>query len=60
MGKVIYRGYAKKNDPIYTGRYIISNPKVNLNKIRKGDNKWRNYLFSLFLEIKQGKKLLKW
>ena len=59
MGKVIYRGYAKKNDPIYTGRYIISNPKVNLNKIRKGDNKWRNYLFSLFLEIKQGKKLLK-
>ena len=60
MGKVIYRGYAKENDPIYTGRYIISNPKVNLNKIRKGDNKWRNYLFSLFLEIKQGKKLLKW
>ena len=60
MGKVIYREYAKKNDPIYTGRYIISNPKVNLNKIRKGDNKWRNYLFSLFLEIKQGKKLLKW
>ena len=59
MGKVIYRGYAKKNDPIYTGRYIISNPKVNLNKIRKGDNKWRNYLFSLFLEIKQRKKLLK-
>ena len=39
MVKVIYRGYAKKNDPIYTGRYIISNPKVNLNKIRKGDNK---------------------
>ena len=60
MGKVIYRGYAKESDPIYTGRYIISNPKVNLNKIRKGDNKWRNYLFSLFLEIKQGKKLLKW
>ena len=39
MGKVIYRGYVKKNDPIYTGKYIISNPKVNLNKIRKGDNK---------------------
>ena len=60
MGKVIYRGYAKKNDPIYTGRYIISNPKLNFNKKRKGENKWKNYLFSLFLEIKQGKKLLKW
>ena len=35
MGKVIYRGYAKKNDPIYTGRYIISNPKVNLKKKEK-------------------------
>ena len=39
MGKVIYRGYAKESDPIYTRRYIISNPKVNLNKKRKGDNK---------------------
>ena len=41
MGKVIYRGYAKESDPIYTGRYIISNPQVNLNKKRKGDNKWK-------------------
>ena len=39
MGKVIFRGYAKENDHIYTGRYIISNPKVNLNKKRKGVNK---------------------
>ena len=35
MGKVIYRGYAKESDPIYTGRYIISNPKVNLKKKEK-------------------------
>jgi hypothetical protein len=39
MGKVINRGYVKESDPIYTGRYIISNSKVNLNKKRKGDNK---------------------
>ena len=59
MGKVIYRGYAKKNDPIFKTGFIISSPKLNFNKKRKGDNKWKNYLFSLFLEIKQGKKLLK-
>ena len=35
MGKVIYKGYAKKDSPIYTGRYIISNPKVFLPKKRK-------------------------
>ena len=35
MGKVIYRGYAKKNSPIYTGRYMISNPKVFSHKKSK-------------------------
>ena len=35
MGKVIYKGYVKKDDPIYTGKYIISNPKVFLHKKRK-------------------------
>ena len=35
MAKVIYKGYAKKDDPIYTGRFIISNPKVCLPKKRK-------------------------
>ena len=26
MAKVIYKGYANRNSPIYTGRYIILNP----------------------------------
>ena len=60
MAKVVYKGYAKKNDPIFKTGFIISSPKLNFNKKRKGDNKWKNYLFSLFLEINQGKKLLKW
>ena len=32
MAKVIYKGYAKKDDPIYTDRFIISNLKVILPK----------------------------
>ena len=35
MGKVIYKGYAKKNDPIFKTGFIISNPKVFLSKKRK-------------------------
>ena len=39
MGKVIYKGYAKKNHPIFKTGFIISTPKLNFNKKRKGDNK---------------------
>ena len=59
MVKIIWKEL-KEDDPIFKTGFIISNPKLNFNKKRKGDKKWKNYLFSLFLEIKQGKKLLKW
>ena len=59
MVKIIWKE-PKEDDPIFRTGFIISNPKLNFNKKRKGENKWKNYLFSLFLEIKQGKKLLKW
>ena len=59
MVKIIWKE-PKEDDPIFKTGFIISNPKINLSKKRKGKNKWKNYLFSLFLEIKQGKKLLNW
>ena len=59
MVKIIWKE-PKEDDPIFRTGFIISNPKLNFNKKRKGDKKWKNYLFSQFLEIKQGKKLLKW
>ncbi len=39
MAKVIYKGYAKKNDPIFKTGFIISNPKLNFNKKKKRVNK---------------------
>ena len=39
MGKVIYKGYAKKNDPIFKTGFIISSPKLNFNKKIKGEKK---------------------
>ena len=59
MVKIIWKE-PKEDDPIFRTGFIISNPKLNFNKKRKGDKKWKNYLFSQFLEIKQGKKLSKW
>ena len=59
MVKIIWKE-PKEDDPIFRTGFIISNPKLNFNKKRKRDKKWKNYLFSQFLEIKQGKKLLKW
>ena len=32
MGKIISIKYASKDDPIFTGRYTISNPKALNNK----------------------------
>ena len=58
MVKIIWKEL-KEDDPIFRTGFIISNSKLNFNKKRKGDKKWKNYLFSQFLEIKQGKKLLK-
>ena len=59
MVKIIWKEI-KEDDPIFKTGFIISNPKLNFNKKRKGKKKWKNYLFSLFPEIKQEKKLLKW
>ena len=59
MVKIIWKE-PKEDDRIFKTGFIISNPKLNVNKKRKGENKWKNYLFSLFLEIKQEEKLLKW
>ncbi len=59
MVKIIWKEL-KEDDPIFKTGFIISNPKLNFNKKRKGEKKWKNYLFSQFPEIKQEKKLLKW
>ena len=32
MGKIISIKYASKDDPIFTGRYTISNPKASTKK----------------------------
>ena len=32
MGKIISDKYASKDDPIFTGRYTISNPKASTKK----------------------------
>ena len=56
MVKIVWKEI-KEDDPIFKTGFIISNPKLNFNKKRKGKNKWKKYLFFLFLGIKQGKKL---
>ena len=35
MAKIISEEYASKDDPIFTGRYTVSNPKANLSKSKK-------------------------
>ena len=56
--KIIWKEL-KEDDPIFKTGFVISNPKVSLNKKRKRGKKWKNYPFSLFLEIKQEKIILK-
>ena len=39
MAKVIYKGLAKKDDPIYTGKYVVSSLKkriINKKEKKKG------------------------
>ena len=38
MVKIIWKE-PKEDDSIFRTEFIISNPKLNFNKIRKGDNK---------------------
>ena len=45
MGKVIYKGYAKKDD-LFTGRYIISNPNKLQYKKKELINEKNFILFS--------------
>ena len=35
MGKIISEKYASKDDPIFTGRYTVLNPKANPSKPKK-------------------------
>ena len=35
MGKIISEKYALKDDPLFTNRYTLSNPKANLSKSNK-------------------------
>ena len=38
MAKIIWKEH-KKDDPIFKTEFIISNPKLNFDKKRKGDKK---------------------
>ena len=42
MGKVIYKGYAKKDSPIYTGKYTISSKNYNQESMMSMQNSEMN------------------
>ena len=64
MAKIISEKYASKDDPIFTGRYTISNPKVsvkkpikvekeNLTKVKKENLKETDPFFDGIKELKR-------
>ena len=56
MGKIISDKYASKDDPIFTGRYTISNPKASNQKpikVNKENLKEIDSFFDRFKEIKR-------
>ena len=66
MGKIISEEYASKDDPIFSGRYTISNPKAsvkkpikvekeNLTKVNKENLKETDPFFDGVKELKRKK-----
>ena len=66
MAKIISDKYASKDDPIFTGRYTISNPKAlikkpikvekeNLTKVKKENLKETDPFFDGVKELKRKK-----
>ena len=56
MAKIISDKYASKDDPIFTGRYTTSNPKVSTKKpikVNKENLKETNPFFDGVKEIKR-------
>ena len=56
MAKIISIKYASKDDPIFTGRYTISNPEAStkkLIKVNKENLKETDQLFDGVKEIKR-------
>ena len=56
MGKIISIKHASKGDPIFTGRYTISNPKASTKKpirVNKENLKETDPFFDGVKEIKQ-------
>ena len=56
MAKIISDKYASKDDPIFTGRYTISNPKVLTKKPIKVNKENLNEIDSFFDGVKEIKR----
>ena len=58
MGKILSVTYASKDDPIFTGKYTISNPKFSVKKpiqVNKENLKKTDSFFDGVREIKRKK-----